>query len=249
MLCSLTICYTVISPHCIIGPEQNLHRKLGRLTPSFGSILAMWLKFFRNKTFLFFKIESWHFHKQFEIEIREILKSFNSFSWFIQLLFSFFFLSIVWLSWNFVVFTKFYFKPFLKVPAFYLEKRKSFIPKKIFFKPLSISKQKIFVKWPKIPGCFWSRVQTSWSLCLHRSILLKNALDCSRQLEQAYCYYPSTKSWHISEFAFLLYLYTFVLYFWKFQSYLRVVKHLRDHPFKTSTNFNRFLTPTPLKVS
>ena len=30
----------------------------------------------------------------------------------------------------------------LKVSAFYLEKQKSFIPKKIFFRPLSISKQK-----------------------------------------------------------------------------------------------------------
>ena len=30
----------------------------------------------------------------------------------------------------------------LKVSAFYLEKHKSFIPKKIFFKPLSKSKQK-----------------------------------------------------------------------------------------------------------
>ena len=32
---------------------QNLHWKLGRLTPSFGSTLALWLKkyFFRDKTF------------------------------------------------------------------------------------------------------------------------------------------------------------------------------------------------------
>ena len=59
---------------------QNLHWKLGRLTPSFGSILVVRLKFyfFMNKTFLFFKIEK-------------------------QLLFSFF-LSVVWLSWNFVRF-------------------------------------------------------------------------------------------------------------------------------------------------
>ena len=32
----------------------------------------------------------------------------------------------------------------LKVSAFYLEKQKSFIPKKISFKPLSISEQKIY---------------------------------------------------------------------------------------------------------
>ena len=39
-------------------------------------------------------------------------------------------------------FTKFFFKLILKVSAFYLEKQKSFIPKKNIFKPLSISKQK-----------------------------------------------------------------------------------------------------------
>ena len=42
-------------------------------------------------------------------------------------------------------FTKFYFQPFLNISAFYLEKQKSFIPKKKILKPLSISKQKSFV--------------------------------------------------------------------------------------------------------
>ena len=49
--------------------------------------------FFRNKTFLFFKIESWNFQHLFEIEFRETSQSFNSFSSFSsfrQLLFSFF---------------------------------------------------------------------------------------------------------------------------------------------------------------
>ena len=43
--------------------------KLRRLTPSFGCILAVGPKkiFFSNKTFLFFKIESWNFQVQFEI--------------------------------------------------------------------------------------------------------------------------------------------------------------------------------------
>ena len=74
-------------------PLQNLHWKLGWLTPSFGSTLAVRLKkyFFRDKTFLFFKIESWNFQVQFEIKIRETSQNFNSFSLFIQLLFSFFF--------------------------------------------------------------------------------------------------------------------------------------------------------------
>ena len=43
--------------------------------------------FYRNKTFLFFKIESWNFQKLFEIEFRETSQNFNSFR---QLLFSFF---------------------------------------------------------------------------------------------------------------------------------------------------------------
>ena len=55
--------------------------------------------FFRNKTFLFFRIESWNFQHLCEIEFREISQNFNSFR---QLLFSFF-LSVVWLSWNFVM--------------------------------------------------------------------------------------------------------------------------------------------------
>ena len=51
---------------------------------------------------------------------------------------------------------KFFFKRILKVSAFYLEKQKSFIPKKMFFKPLSISKQKkSFVYWFNFLGRFW----------------------------------------------------------------------------------------------
>ena len=48
--------------------------------------------FFRNKTFLFFKLESWNFQVQFEIKIRESSQNFNSFSFFRQLLFSSFFI-------------------------------------------------------------------------------------------------------------------------------------------------------------
>ena len=48
--------------------------------------------FFRNKTFLFFKIESWNFQVQFEIKFRETSQNFNSFSLFRQLLFSCFFI-------------------------------------------------------------------------------------------------------------------------------------------------------------
>ena len=65
--------------------------------------------FFRNKTFLFFKIESWNFQHLFEIEFRETSQNFNSFSSFRQLLFSFFLL-VVWLSWNFVRFQEILFQ-------------------------------------------------------------------------------------------------------------------------------------------
>ena len=42
-----------------------------------------------------------------------------------------------WAEWVEILwgFAKFYFKQMLKVSAFYLEIQKSFIPKKIFFKP------------------------------------------------------------------------------------------------------------------
>ena len=90
---------------------HNLHWKLGRLTPSFGSNLAVRLKkyFFRNTTFLFFKIESWNFQHLFEIKFCETSQNFNSISLFGQLFFSFF-LSVVWLSWNFVRFHKIFFQ-------------------------------------------------------------------------------------------------------------------------------------------
>ena len=51
---------------------QNLHWKLGQQTPK--------LYFFRNKTFLFFKIESWQIQHLFEKEFRETSQNFNSFS-------------------------------------------------------------------------------------------------------------------------------------------------------------------------
>ena len=51
-------------------------------------------------------------------------------------------------------FTNLNFELNLKVSSFYLEKQKSFIPKKFFFKPLSISKQKSFVYWLNFPEGF-----------------------------------------------------------------------------------------------
>ena len=125
--------------------------------------------FFRNKTFLFFKIESWNFQVQFEIKIREISQNFNSFSLFRQLLLSSFFYRLS--DWVEILqgFMKFNFKLNLKVSAFYLEKQKSFIPRKKI-KPSSISKQKSFLyrlNFPKGFGSYYvflksTRVKCPW---------------------------------------------------------------------------------------
>ena len=96
-------------------------------------------------SFLFFKIETWNFQYLFEMEFRETSQNFNSFR---QLWFSFF-LSVVWLSWKFV--WKFFFKKFLKVSPFYLEKQVLFLKK---INPLSISKQKSFVRGPNFQWWF-----------------------------------------------------------------------------------------------
>ena len=81
--------------------------------------------FFRNKTFLFFKIESWNFQHLFENEFCETSQSFNSFSSFRQLLFTFFLL-VVWLSWNFVRFHEILFQTDAKSFSFLSWKIKKF---------------------------------------------------------------------------------------------------------------------------
>ena len=78
--------------------------------------------FLRNKTFLFIKIESWNFQHLFEL----LTHSENCY-------FHFFYRLSDWIKilWGF---TQLFCKEMLKVSAFYLEKHKSFIHKKIFFK-------------------------------------------------------------------------------------------------------------------
>ena len=88
--------------------------------------------FFWNKTFLFFKIESWNFKNRSEKKFLETSQSFNSFT---QLLFSFFLL-VVWFSWNFVRFHETLIQTDAESFSFLSWKtKKSFIPKKIRFKP------------------------------------------------------------------------------------------------------------------
>ena len=87
---------------------QNLHWKLGQQAPSVGSTFIGIFRdnslkhFFRNKTFLFFKIESRNFQHLFKKEFLKPHKNFNSIRQIEK----------------------------IEIGAFYLEKQKSFIAKK-----------------------------------------------------------------------------------------------------------------------
>ena len=148
----------IICLHCglgLIGLDLNLHWKLGQLTPSFGSILAIWLKkyFFRNKTFLFFKIESWNFQNLFEIEFRETSQNFNSFSLFRQLLiFVFSIVCLIELKFCEVSRNSFSNRFWKFLLSIILEKV-LFLKKT--FNLLSISKQKSFVYRLNFQWRFW----------------------------------------------------------------------------------------------
>ena len=109
------------------------------------------------------------FQHLFEKEFHETSQNFNSFSLFRQLLFSVFLLSDwVEILWGF--------KQMLKVSAFYLEKQKSFIPKKKYFWPLSISKQKSFVYWLN----FLEGFAQNWRFSLQNIDLVKQKI-CKQQ--------------------------------------------------------------------
>ena len=118
---------------------QNLHWKIGQqshLLELSWPIERLQLRsyFFRNKTFLFFKIESWNFQHLFAYVFSETSQNFNSFCLYRQILFSFFFHQLsdwVEILWGF---TESFFKQMLKISTFYLEKQK-FIPTKMWFKP------------------------------------------------------------------------------------------------------------------
>ena len=113
---------------CIERPKPSLKIRTA------NSIFWISLGIFRDyslKTFLFIKIENWNFQHLFEIEFRETSQNFNSYGSFRQLLFSFFIGCLIELK--FCKVSQFFFNQMLKVSAFYLEKRKSFILKKEYF--------------------------------------------------------------------------------------------------------------------
>ena len=111
--------------------------------------------FFRSKTFLFFKIESWNFQNRFEKEFRKTSQSFNSIRQHIEknennnCLNKMNELKFCEVSWNS------FSNRFWKFQLSILKNRKILFLKKLFFKPLSISKQKSFVYWLNFPGRFW----------------------------------------------------------------------------------------------
>ena len=157
---SLTI-FEILMVGCVILDSCNTRHtskpslKIRTANPIFWIFLCgtAWKIFFLGiKLFLFFMIASWDFQHLFEIEFFETSQNSNSFSLFRQLLFSFFYRFSDWVE-ILHCFTKFFSNQILKVSAFYLEKQKSFSPKKI--KLLSISKQKSFVYRPNFHWRFW----------------------------------------------------------------------------------------------
>ena len=63
--------------------DKILHKTFGKIESVNKAFLFWYWQrskkiFFRNKTFLFFKIESWNFQVQFKIEFRETMQNFNS---------------------------------------------------------------------------------------------------------------------------------------------------------------------------
>ena len=91
---------------------------------------------------MFFKIEGWNFKHLYEKEFWETSQNFNSSRQLIETLATQI-VWICWISWNFVRFKKFFFKHMLKVSAFYLEKKVSFL-KKIWSKPMSLNRPRLF---------------------------------------------------------------------------------------------------------
>ena len=117
------------------APDQNLRENCASKRHLLD--LPWWygLKniFFSNKTFWFFKIESWNFQYPFEIKFCETSENFNLFSWFRQLLFPFFSLGclidlkLCEVSWNS------YSNWFWKFQLSIFKNEKSFIHKKNIF--------------------------------------------------------------------------------------------------------------------
>ena len=84
-------------------------------------------------------------------------------------------------------FMKCFFKQMLKVSTFYLKNKKVLFLKKIFFRPLSISKQKSFVYWLNFPEGFGLLNLVSKDFKLEiQTIFLEHSSDAC-QLKLQFC--------------------------------------------------------------
>ena len=93
--------------------------------------------FFRNKTFLFVKIESWNFQHLFDFRFCETMQNVSL----IRQTFrqhSLMGIKIAQIRWNLVRFHAFINQRDAKISDFYLDKQKSFIPKKILSLPCAM---------------------------------------------------------------------------------------------------------------
>ena len=128
--------------------------------PSFGSILAVRLKkyFLRNKTFLFFKIESWN--------LKWILLNLTKFQLIplIQTIVAFIFSIGCLIELKFCeVSAKAFSNRCWKCQSSILKNKKVLFLRKVFFKQLSIWKQKSFVYWLNFTEGFGSILWNTWA--------------------------------------------------------------------------------------
>ena len=110
-------------------PTRKPSLKIGSVNKAF--LFWYWLRpkyfiFFRNNTFLFYKIESWNFQHLFEKKIRETSKNFDST---IRQSIEKMEIKIVWISWmswNFVRFDEILFQTHAEIFNFLSSKTKKF---------------------------------------------------------------------------------------------------------------------------
>ena len=116
--------------------QQNLRENWVSKKIIFVLILTTATKFiFRNKTFLFLKIESWNFQHLFENEFRETSQNFNSIRQPIETI-QITIIWISWMSWHFVRFQEIEFQTDAESFSFLSwERKKVLFLKKRFFKP------------------------------------------------------------------------------------------------------------------
>ena len=118
--------------------------------------------FFRNKTFLFFKIESWNFQHLFEKEFRETSQNFNSIRQPIEKM-KITIVWISWMSWNFVRFHKIQFQT--DAESFSLKNKKVLFLKKYLLSRTAKKDPKDAISRPNFQWRFWSWPHKKLNVC------------------------------------------------------------------------------------